>query len=333
MKTPSQRSVLRKVLQSIKENGLIQAGDIVIVAISGGPDSVCLFDILFRLKDELKIELLACHYNHRLRGEDSYNDEEFVKKFCKDRGVECIVGSAKKENLFKNENSAREARYGFFEEVLGERRGAKIAIAHNSNDLAETYLMRLLRGSGILGLISIPSARENFIRPLLSISRSDIESYLTDKMISFREDKSNKNTNITRNFLRLKILPLLIKNINPNLIETLSNSAKVMESDYNFINTMTEKEYRKMLVKSQERLIVLDRKIWLKVHPALKRSVIRMAVSNLEGLVDITNKQIFEVCEMIEKGIGKKHKLLPHSLRIELISGKINLLKNSSEQE
>jgi tRNA(Ile)-lysidine synthase len=282
-------------------------------------------DVLLSLKNQLGINLLACHYNHRLRGEDSYNDEVFVKKICSERGVECIVGSAAKENLFKNEDSAREARYAFFQKILGERRGAKIAVAHNSNDLAETYLMRLLRGSGIFGLISIPSARENFIRPLLSVSRLDIESYLYDKKIAFRIDKTNKNINITRNFLRLKIFPLLIKNMNPNLIETLSNSAKVMESDYDLIQKMTKKEYEKMLVKSQERLIILDRKIWLKIHPALKRSVIRMAVSNLESLSDITNKQVSEVCQMIEKGTGKKHKILPHSLRIELISGKINI--------
>lgn len=326
----SQKSIIFKVLKNIKENKLIMPDDTVIVALSGGPDSMCLFNVLNKLKDQLKIKLMACHYNHRLRGEDSYNDEEFVKKICMEQGIECLFGSAEKENQFKNEEEAREARYGFFEKILGERRGAKIAIAHNSNDLSETFLMRMFRGAGLKGLSGIPSVRKNFIRPLLPVSRTEIEKYLKDNRISFRTDKTNKDLKITRNYLRLRILPLLIQNINPNIVETLSNSAKILEEDHDFLYQSAEKEYGKMLIQERNEKISLDRRKWVALHPSLQRMVIRIALEKKGRLIDITNKQIAEVCEMVQKGEGKKYKLLPHSLRIELVSGKIIILNEKT---
>ncbi|MFA4995676.1 MAG: tRNA lysidine(34) synthetase TilS [Patescibacteria group bacterium] len=332
MEKISQKSVVFKVLKNNKENKLIMSGDTVIVALSGGPDSMCLFNVLNKLKDQLEIKLMACHYNHRLRGQESYNDEEFVKKICIEQGIECFFGSAEKENQFKNEEEAREARYAFFEKISGERRGAKIAIAHNSNDLSETFLMRLFRGAGLKGLSGIPSVRKNFIRPLLSISRSEIEKYLKDNKIPFRIDKTNKDLKITRNYLRLKILPLLIKNINPNIVETLSNSARIMEEDYDFLRKTAEKEYMKILFREDGDKISLDRRKWIALHSSLRRMVIRIALEKKSKLIDVTNKQIEEVCDMIEKGEGKKHKLLPHSLRIELVSGNIVICGKESHR-
>jgi len=327
MKTSSQKSILHIIFRNIEKNCLTKPGDTVVVALSGGPDSVCLFDVLFKLKDKLKIKLLACHYNHRLRGEESYNDEEFVRKICTERGIECIFGSAPDKNLYKNEESARAARYAFFEKILGERREAKIAIAHNKNDLAETFLMRLFRGTGILGLLSIPSVRGNFIRPLLSVSRPEIENYLAQEKIPYRIDKTNNDIKVTRNYLRLKIMPLL-EHVNPNLIETLANSVEVLRDDYRLLSSLTDIEYKKLAVKEKKDNLLLDRKKWLLLHPSLRRMVIRKAISDQTGLSDITNKQISEVCEVIEKGEGKKHKVLPHSLRIELVSGNIIISKN-----
>lgn len=328
----SQKSVVFKVEKNIKENKLISIGDTIIVALSGGPDSMCLFDVLYNLKDRLQIELLACHYNHRLRGEESNNDENFVKNFCRGRGIECLFDRAEKENLFKNEEKAREARYAFFEKILGERRGVKIAIAHNLNDSAETFLLRLFRGTGIKGLSAIPSIRENFIRPLLTVSRNEIENYLLNFNIPFIIDQTNKNIKISRNFLRLKILPLLIRSINPNIIETLANSAKIMEEDYLLLEEIAEKEYLRILINDKDKTIVLDRSKWIVLHPSLQRMVIRLAVQKKKNLIDVTNKQISEVCEMIKKGEGKKYKLLPHSLRIELASGKI-IISNTKLQK
>lgn len=324
MKLP-QTSLLYKVLQNIKENGLVFPGDTVVVAVSGGADSVCLFDVLDKLKHELKIKLVVCHYNHRLRGKDSYNDFEFVKKMASDRGVAFVGGEAEKDNLFKSEEDARNARYAFFEKILEEGRGDKVAIAHNKNDFVETFLLRLSRGSGMRGLKSIPSWREKFIRPLLSVSRKEIESYLKKEGLPFQTDTTNAEIDYTRNFIRLKILPLLLK-INPNLIETISSNIVSLEEDYDLLDNLTIEAFEEIVVKESKEEVILSQKKWSVLHPSLQASVIRLAISKISSLTDITYRQIYDVVKMLQKGEGKKFKPLPHSLRVNLLSGNIVIL-------
>lgn len=321
----SQTSLPYKVLKNIRDNDLISAGDEVVVALSGGADSVCLFDILFNLKNDLKFLLAACHFNHKLRGQESERDKKFVQNFCKERGVECILGEAPEKNLYKNEEEARDARYALFEKIVGERRGAKIAIAHNSNDLAETFLQRLARGSGIGGLKSIPLTRKNYIRPLLYFSRSEIEKYLKDNGLEFVVDRTNIDTRYSRNFIRAHILPAFSK-LNPNFIDTLAGNIQNLEDDYQLIEEIAQKKYRE-IAQTENGRGILNRKKWLSLPPAIKRFVLRIALSELSDLRDITAKQIAETVKIIEKGTGGKHKILPHSLRIELESGKIIIYK------
>lgn len=321
----SQTSLLYKVLRNIKENQLISPGDKVIVAVSGGADSVCLFDVLCKLKDELKIKIAVCHYNHRLRGQDSYDDLVFVQKLANDRGVEFFGGEAKKDNLFKNEEDARDARYAFFEKILKEGRGDRIAIAHNKNDFTETFFLRLFRGSGMRGLKSIPSWREKFIRPLLAVSRSEIESYLKKENIPFCTDISNTEIDYTRNFIRLKVMPLLLQ-VNPNLIETVSSNIASLEEDYDLLGKLTAEAYEKILIEDGQKKIILSQKKWLLLHSSLKASTIRLTISKISTLEDITYKQIYDVIKMLQKGEGKKSKSLPHSLRVGLLSGNIEIL-------
>ena len=321
----SQKSLLYKVLQNIKENELVSPGEKIVLAVSGGADSVCLFDVMDKIKDELKIELLVCHYNHRLRGKDSYNDFEFVKIMSSDRGVEFVGGEAEKDNLFKNEEEARIARYGFFEKILKEGRGDKVAIAHNKNDFAETFLLRLFRGSGMRGLKSIPSWREKFIRPLLPVSREEIEIYLKKEGLAFRTDSTNAEIDYTRNFIRLKVMPLLLK-INPNLIETVSGNIAALEEDYDLLDNLINEAYGKIVIEEEQEKIILSQKKWLSLHPSLQTGVIRLSISKISSLTDITYIQIRDVVKMLQKGEGKKFKPLPHSLRVDLVSGNIVIL-------
>lgn len=327
----SQTSLPYKVLQNIKENDLIAPGEKIIVAVSGGADSVCLFDVLDKLKDELKITLSVCHYDHRMRGKDSRNDFIFVKKMATERGVEFIGGEAIKANLFKSEEDARNARYSFFEKILKEGRGDRVAIAHNKNDLAETFLIRLFRGSGMRGLRSIPSWREKFTRPLLPISRKEIEQYLKKENLPFQTDNTNFTTDYTRNFIRIKIIPLILQ-VNPNLIETISNNVASLDEDYDLLDKLTHEAYKKVLIKETGREITLSRKKWLSLHSSLEVGVIRLAISKISSLEDITYKQIYDVIKMVQKGEGKKFKPLPHSLRLCLLSGNIVILVEKTKQ-
>ena len=320
-----QTSLKYKVLQNIKENELISPGDKIIVAVSGGRDSVCLFDVLFKLKNELKIDLVVCHFNHKLRGKESERDFEFVRKLAESRGVEFMGGEAESGNLFKSEESARNARYAFFEKILKEGGGDKVAIAHNNNDFIETFFLRLLRGSGMKGLKSIPYRRQKFIRPLLSISRIEIEKYLKKEGLDYINDASNAKIDFTRNFIRLKIMPLFLK-INPNLLDTVSGNITSLEEDYDLLDGLISKSYNSILITESRKQIILSRKKWLLLHPALKAGVIRLAISNISTLEDITFNQIEEVIKILNKGEGKKFKPLPHSLRVSLESGKIIVL-------
>lgn len=329
----SQKSLITRVEREIKKYHLVERGETIFIALSGGADSVCLFDLLYKLKDKLEIKLKTCHYNHKLRGAESDEDELFVKKISSKRGIECLAGESSPILRLKSEDEAREARYQFFEKILaGEGGEAKIALAHNANDLAETVLLRLVRGSGLSGLRAIPRQRRNFIRPLLSFERFEIERYLIQENLSFRQDKSNFDIRFARNFLRLKVLPLLLK-LNPNLIALLGQTARIVEEDYEFIKTAAESEFKEILLSSSTKRIILDQRQWQSLPLALRREVLRIAIKKMGGLADITGKQLFEVMEILSRGVGKKFKLLPHSLRLELIAGKIKFEKESNEDK
>lgn len=321
----SQKSLLYKVHKNLKPSGLIKKDDFVILALSGGTDSVCLFDILFKLKDEIDFKLSACHYNHKLRGEASDGDAKFVKKICQERGIECFVGEAPEENLYKNEEEARAARYDFFENFLKQNRGAKVATAHNADDLSETMLLRLIRGTGLSGLCGIPSQTEKFIRPLLPFSRKEIEKYISVNKLEFKEDISNKDEKFARNYVRHQVLPRLLK-LNPNLIETLYSESVAIGQDYDLLRETTRENFQK-IADFKDNAVFIDRKKWLLLHPALRQSVVRFGIEKISSLEDITQKQILEVCKIIQNGEGKKFKLLPHSLRLSLRSGKMIIQK------
>lgn len=318
----SQTSLQYKILRNIKQNELINPGDRIIAAVSGGADSVCLFDVLFKLKKELKIDLLICHFNHKLRGEESERDFEFVRNLAEERGVEFVGGEAKSENLYKSEKSARDARYAFFEKILKEGREGKVAIAHNKNDFIETFFLRLVRGSGMRGLKSIPYRRQNFIRPLLTVSRKEIEVYLKKEGLSYQKDSTNLKIDFSRNLIRLKIMPLFLK-INPNLLDTVSGNIASVEEDYDLLDGLIVDNYKDILIEENTKSVILSWKKWLPLQPALRAGVIRLAISKISSLDDITFKQISDVVSMLDKGEGKKFKPLPHSLRVSLESGKI----------
>lgn len=328
MKYP-QRSLIARVEREIKKHSLISAGDTIIVALSGGPDSVCLFDILYKLNGKLSFKLIACHFNHKMRGKASNQDEKFVKEFCAKRGVECLIGTVEQGIALKSEESAREARYSFFEKILKQGRGAKVALAHNSNDLSETFILRLIRGAGLRGLRSIPRSRKNFIRPLLDFTRAEIETYLNENNIEYRIDKTNQNIKYARNFVRLKIVPLLAR-LNPNILSTIANAVVAIDDDYDFILKEAKKAFASILLHQEKNTIELSYHGWKLLHPALQRMVLRVALEEVADLIDITNIQLSEIIELLKKGVGRKYKVLPHSLRIALISGKIILVRDTN---
>ena len=218
--------MLSKLRSFCKEQNLISRGDRVVCAVSGGADSMALLWALYLLKDEWDLELAAVHFNHHLRGEESDRDEAFVRDFCQGYGIPLSVGHAHVAAGEKGlEAAARDARYAYFGTLSG-----KIATAHTADDNAETVLMHLVRGTGLRGLGGITPKRGNLIRPMLSVTRCDVEAFLVEYAVAHITDSSNETDAFLRNRLRHHVMPLL-KEENPKLAENLSAMALRLRQD------------------------------------------------------------------------------------------------------
>lgn len=228
--------MVNKVLNTLNKYGMISSGDEVYVGISGGADSVCLLHILHCLKDRLNFTLKAIHIDHSLRGNESDRDREFTASFCKALDIELFIykedikNGAKKHNM-GIEQYAREVRYKRFYETAKD---SKIATAHNMNDNAETVLFNLTRGTSVNGLSGIPPVRDNIIRPLIDVSRAEIEQYINENSLEYVTDSSNLTCDYTRNVFRHKIIPQL-EQINPSVISSVSRLSENAALIYSYI--------------------------------------------------------------------------------------------------
>ena len=219
-----------KLLKFIREQELVSPGDRVICAVSGGADSVALLFALYLLKDKLKIQLEAAHFNHLLRGEESQRDEHFVRDFCARYDIPLHVGSTQVQPGKKGlEAAARDARYAFLETLEG-----KIATAHTADDNAETVLLHLIRGTGLKGLGGIAPQRGKLIRPMLSITRQDVEAFLNEWSLPHVEDSSNASDAFLRNRIRHHVMPVLQEE-NPKIGENLSKMALRLRLDEEYL--------------------------------------------------------------------------------------------------
>ena len=224
--------MLNKLCAFIRQQGLLQPGERVICAVSGGADSMALLWAMYLLKEKLSIDLGAAHFNHGLRGEESRRDEEFVRQFCQDYEIPfyCAAESvtAGEKGL---EAAAREARYAFFQTLPG-----KIATAHTADDNAETVLMHLVRGAGLKGLGGIRPVNGKVIRPMLTVTREQVLTFLAEYSIPYVTDSSNETDDFLRNRLRHHVMPLL-REENPRLGENLSQMALRLRLDEDCLRT------------------------------------------------------------------------------------------------
>ena len=218
--------MLNKLREFSRQQKLIQPGDSIVCAVSGGADSMALLWALYLLKEEWDLDVSAAHFNHNLRGPESDRDEAFVREFCDGYGIPLHVGSGTivpgKKGL---EAAARDARYAFLKTLPG-----KIATAHTADDNAETLLMHLVRGTGLKGLGGIMPQNGNIIRPMLSITRQEIEEFLEEYAVDHIDDSSNAGDDFLRNRIRHHVMPLL-KEENPKLSQNLSAMALRLRQD------------------------------------------------------------------------------------------------------
>lgn len=244
-------SIIDKVRNTITEYRLINRGESVLVALSGGSDSVAMLHILFSLSKDLGFNLYAAHVNHRIRAEADA-DEKFVVSLCENLGIKCFtkvfdVEGYAKENSVSCELAGRKIRYEFFDEIIKENSIDKLATAHNRNDSAESILLHLIRGCGIDGMCGIPAIRNGYIiRPVIDINKAEIEEYCRENNLSFVVDKTNFETDYTRNKIRLKIIPEIEENINKNFINTVTENSSIFKEAKIFIDNYTNRLYEEI---------------------------------------------------------------------------------------
>lgn len=328
----------QKFLDTIKENNLINKGDVIVVGVSGGPDSITLLTCLNKYKDYLNIKIICAHINHLIR-KDSTDDEQFVENVCKKMDINCYIKRAEVEKIAKEqkkgtEEVGRKIRYDFFDEVAKKENANKIAIAHNMNDNAETMLLNIIRGSGLTGLEGIqPEEYGKYIRPLINCKREEIEEYCIKNDLKPRIDSTNKENIYRRNIIRNKILPEL-KELNPNIVQSLSNLSKIVKVQNMHIKTEVENIYNKIATETVEKnnkistetlgKIELDLNEFRKLDLNLQQNLIIYTITKvLKSARNIEKVNVDDIIKICNRNIGKKYIQPNKNLKILIENKKI----------
>lgn len=314
---PTSEPLLEAIAQTISTHDLLPSGSTVVVAVSGGADSVALLDVLRHLAPAQQWRLHVAHVNHQLRGAESEADADFVAQLAARAGLPCTVQSVDvaraQQAQASPENTARRLRYRLLAACARTVGARNIALAHHQDDQAETVLLHLLRGSGLGGLTGMryasplqllndmeesplhqadSSAKDRrtcgttespvtLVRPLLNVARADLRAYCARHNLTFREDSSNETTTPQRNWLRHAVLPLLETRY-PAVARTIARTARVLADDFAYL-TATAEDWLRGHARQDPQGLLLDRDAWRALPPALQTAVLRAAVAQVAG--------------------------------------------------
>lgn len=313
-----------KVLATIIKNKLIENGDKIVLGVSGGPDSLSMLNVLYNFMQEKKFqfEIFVAHINHGLR-ENAIIDEKFVKEFCENKNIKCFIDHADINKMAKEqgkglEETGRNERYRFFDEVLKATDSNKIAIAHNNNDHVETVIMNIVRGSGLSGLKGIEARNGKYIRPLIDCKREEIEEYCDELQLNPRHDESNDVNVYTRNKIRNIAIPFIKNELNPNIIDTITRLSEIARDDIEYLDMQTEEAYKDMLLYENFDIndmydeeigpkVVLNLKKFNAQNKAIEKRIILYSINKLFGTTKgIEKVHIEDILKLCNNNIGNK---------------------------
>ena len=358
-----EREFLNRIRKTIERYEMLKPGDKVVVGVSGGPDSIALLNALDMLKNCYQLSLWAAHYNHKLRGEESAREAEFVNSQAKTIGVPLFLGEddgslfEKQPNL---EERSREQRYKFFRRVASEIGAQKVALGHTANDQAETFFLWVFRGSGSKGLGGMPPVREGFfIRPLIEMERKEIIAFLQGEGIPWVEDSSNQRRRYLRNRIRHFLIPKLIHDFDANLIKKIIKTTEILRDEELFLEKLSLEKFIELRKKEgRENALYIEITEFEKLPVSLRRRIVRHAIreikgslrrinfSHIEAILGVIKSQApnlklslpgdFEVCKEYNhlkfRGLSRKkvcfcHEFvfLPKEIRIPEIDRKIGI--------
>ncbi|MBP2633369.1 MAG: tRNA(Ile)-lysidine synthase [Firmicutes bacterium] len=311
--------MLEKVKCYCDQNGLLKQGDTILVACSGGPDSLALVDVLLKLKEAYQIEISVAHFDHMFRGAESQADAAFVAEFCNKNKIDYYqktfdVPAYIKKTGLSPEEAARIVRYDFLREVAKSLGNASIATGHHKDDQAETVLIHLFRGAGSSGIGGIRPISHGIIRPLLSVTRQEIEEYCQNSQLVPRIDSTNAEPYYLRNRIRLQLLPELMEKFNPAIKDALCKSAEIIGAEHEFIRQSVEVIWQDLIFQEDE-AVVFNREKLNRLHIAQKRELFRIAIEKKQGhLRGISFMHVEKMIVLSEKGFVGTHIELPGNL-------------------
>lgn len=311
--------MFNRVREYINQYKMIEKGDRVAVAVSGGADSVCLLYMLSEIAKDMDINLLVIHINHGIRGEEAKLDEEYVEALANGLKLEYIcfhedVPAIAKVESLSEEEAGRNVRYQSFFRVAQEKRCNKIAIAHNKNDIAETVLFNLFRGSGIKGLSGILPVSDRIheersyriIRPLLCLEREEIELYLSNKNISYQIDKTNLGYDYSRNKIRNHILSYAKDEINSNAVSHIVRASLQLQEIDKYIDLLADAKYSELVKEDENGALYFGIGEFNKLDIVIQKEIVRRAMAKLVGrLKDIEAKHVHQILSLMDKQVGK----------------------------
>lgn len=316
------------VLDTIKKYKLINSNDKIVIGVSGGPDSMCLLNIMKNIKNKLNFEICVAHINHMIR-EEASEDEKYVQEYCRKNNIDFFVKhfdviKYAKQNKIGTEEAGRNVRYKFFNEILENTESNKIAIAHNANDNAETVLMNLMRGSGISGLKGIEPIRANIIRPLIDCTREQIEEYCSENKLEPRIDKTNKENKYTRNKIRNLLIPYIKENFNPNIVIGLNRLSKIASEESSYFEKITFDTYSYLVESESKNMIELNLKKFNSLDTVIKKKILLYTINKLrgthQGIEKIHMEDIIKLCS---NNIGNKFLIPNKNLKVLIKNHKI----------
>ncbi len=326
--------LLSQVKDTIEKYRMILPGDLVLVGVSGGPDSVTLLHVLTRLQKDLNFKVYAAHLDHMFRGEESKEDADFVERLCKEWRVpierrQLDVPKYLSKHHVSAQQGARNVRYRFYLDIAGKIGATKVALGHHAGDQAETVLINLIRGTGLKGLKGIPPVREGFfIRPLLEVKKEDIANYCQEHNLPYRIDSSNLKTVYLRNRIRLELMPLLEQHYNSGIACSLLRLSEIIRDEDDYLDTLAVNVLNDVTEKREEESIILNLKK-LQLQPtAIKRRVILLAYGTLAKERNVLSyEHVFKVLEAIKKKNAKIQ--LPNGVMLIIRYGLLEMTKST----
>jgi tRNA(Ile)-lysidine synthase len=327
------RTLLDIVREVILEHALVEKKDTIVIAMSGGIDSTVLFHLFLALCKDFDLHLAVAHCNYGLRGTESDEDEHFVRSLAEENNIQffCKKIFFKENEQHSLQERAREIRYHFFQEIASSTSYKKIATGHTLNDNAETVLFNFLRGSGVRGLCGIPLVRKNIIRPLLYVSRTLITEYVNERSLAFRTDSSNAANEYTRNIVRNQLVPLIEREINPNVQHTLFRESRMFFALEDYLQTQYEALYLLAVQCSQQNEIIVETSVLKREAKFLQQYFFYNFARNIIQ-TEVSYSRVENLLKFSESETGSSFDLT-NAIRVYRDRGRLIFCRNNTSEE